>query len=78
MIWGKGQAGAAHGQLENGWFIQGWFLVLPGFTQLDRAGFSEDAGWGHPAYNRRFDSWTHVLVLAEPWPGIGFTKQGVW
>jgi hypothetical protein len=40
---------------------------------LDRADFSEDAGWGHPAYNRRFDPWLHVLVLAEPWPGIGFT-----
>ena len=60
-------------RLEGG-HVQSGFLVLPGFTQLDRAGFSEDAGWGHPAYNRRFDSWTHVLVLAEPWPGIGFTR----
>jgi hypothetical protein len=51
-------------------------LALPGFTQLDRADFSEDAGWGHPAYNRRFDPWLHVLVLAEPCPGIGFTGRG--
>jgi hypothetical protein len=43
-------------------FIGRLILVLPGFTEFDRAGFSEDAGWGHPAYKARFDPRFHVLV----------------
>ena len=34
-----------------------------GLTEFDRAGFSEDAGWGHPAYKARFEPRFHVLVL---------------
>jgi len=44
-------------------------LVLPGFTEFDRVGFSNNAGLGNPAYNVGFDSRFHDLVLAEPRPG---------
>ena len=57
-------AGAGGGSLG------GWFLGLPGFTEFDRAGFSEDAGWGHPAYKARFGPRFHVLVLVEPRSGF--------
>jgi hypothetical protein len=36
-------------------------LVLLGFTGFDRAGFSEDAGWGHPAYKARFGPRFHAF-----------------
>ena len=44
----------------------GGILVLPGFTEFDRVGFSNNAGSGDPAYNVGFDSRFHDLVLAEP------------
>jgi hypothetical protein len=47
----------------------GGILVLPGFTEFDRVGFSDNAGLGNPAYNVGFDSRFHVLVFAEPRPG---------
>jgi len=41
-----------------------------GLTEFDRAGFSEDAGWGHPAYKARFGPGLHILVLVEPRSGF--------